>query len=184
MLKRIYTILFLALSLSAMAETRIVVTPERPVNCKDLDHAHINWNYKLEKMAESSQDVVYEFVTQHGSCVSGKMRPNLVEEKNAMVSVIRDGFVLPWQKEGVETEIFQESETEIRVRMTFDKRVLFKKKVERDLFMTYYPGENYGAPYWTRGPSGAPMMIIPKLYFPWKINLSVDETSHVKMTIN
>lgn len=168
----LFVILF---SLSVFAETRIEVSPLRPVDCKEFNYPTVNWIYKLEKLFEDKEEVVYEFVTSYGACVNGKVVATTVEEDMALVDVIRDGLVLPWQKEGVESEVKQESPTELRVRLTYDKKLLFKKKVERSFYMTYEPGVTNGMPRYVRVGNSV-RMEWPKLSFPWQIILSVDET--------
>ncbi len=182
MFKFVMSALMLCLSLSSFADTLIEVAPVMPVNCKVYDYPTVNWIYKLEKLVEDKDEVIYEFVTSYGRCVNGKTQPYEVNASIAQVGVIRDGLVLPWQKEGAEAEVTQESAGELRVRLVFNKKILFKKKVERTLSMTYEPGIPWGQPYYVRV-GNMVQMVWPKLQFPWQIKLSVDETWNSTITI-
>lgn len=170
-------VVFIALavfSLSVIAETRLEVTPQRPVNCAQFDHAQVNWVYKINKVSESAEQVTFEFITQYGSCVNGRVVPVLLDERIARVSVIRDGFVMPWHKEGAEASLEQASESELRVTVVFDKTLLFKKKVERTLTMFFEPG---ASTWYTVQTRNGPQSILWRFTFPWNLMISVDQTT-------
>ena len=161
-------------SFTTLAETRLEVTPARPVSCAQYDHANVNWVYKINKIQESSEQVTFEFITQHGSCVNGKVVPAVVDERTAGVSVFRNGLVMPWNKEGAEARLEQVSETELRVSIVFDKTILFKKKVERTLTMFFQPGISKWVMVNT---NQGPRSYLWVFQFPWNMLLSVDQTT-------
>ncbi len=186
MLKFLCTLVLFSLSLSIYAETQttIVVTPVRPVNCQLTNSPHVNWIYKLTKISENDKESVFEFVTQHGFCENGRVRPYIIDERNASVGLFRDGLVLPWQREGAEATAVRESDSELRVRMVFDKKILFKKRTIRTLSMFFEPGVNYGPVYIIRQQNGGITTWQAKLSFPWKVLMNLDEvTGNSQITI-
>lgn len=182
-MKNLLALVALIFSLSSFAQTRIEVTPLRPVSCRVANYPLVNWIYELKKVEENRQAVVYEFITQYGSCVNGEVVATAVSEENASVGVLQDDFLLPWQKEGAKGEAQQISATELRVTLTFDKKILFKKKVLKTLTMSYRPGVKYGPVYLIRNRIGGLETWQADLQFPWKIELSVDEVFDTQIKI-
>ncbi len=177
MLKLLCTLMLFSFSLSLYAWTSIVVTPVRPVNCQVSDAQHVNWIYKLTKISESPEEVIYEFITQHGFCENRRVRAYAIDERYVSVGLLRDGLVLPWQREGAEASVARESESEMKVRVTFDKKILFKKRSERSLSLFFEPGVNYGPVQYIRQANGGVIAWQPRLSFPWRVILSLDEAN-------
>lgn len=179
MIKCLLTLVMFSLSVSIFAQTQIFISPVRPINCQMTDAPHVNWIYKLTKISDTVDEAVFEFTTQHGYCANKKVVPYVVDERYANVGLFRDGVVLPWQKEGAEATFTMESESELRVRMVFDKKDLFKKKTSRTLAMYFEPGLNYGPIQLIRQPNGGLTTWQAKLTFPWTIFLIVDQVTKV-----
>ncbi len=184
MIKWLFTAVLFSFSVSIFAQTQIYISPVRPINCQVNDAPHVNWIYKLTKISDTEDEAVFEFITQHGYCANKKVVPYIVDERWATVGLYRDGIVMPWQKEGAEATFTMESESELRVKMVFDKKVLFKKKTSRSLSMYFQPGVNYGPIQYIRQPNGGVTIWQAKLYFPWNVFLVADKlTGHSELSI-
>ncbi len=165
---KILCLLLLSLfTLSAIADSKIVVTPVRPVNCKSDNDPHVNWVYGIKKLSETEEEVKFEFLTEYGACQGGQRRLTRIYQDLADVVIMQDR--IHFGKEGVKRKLFVKTETELRVELTFDKKYLFKKKSERNFAMFFIPGEIYAIYY----QNGFPQKSM--LEFPWRVKLTLEE---------
>ena len=165
-------ILACATMVSAQTVTIVVVTPQRPVDCRTADYSTVNWVYQLQTVREDSDEAQVQFLAQYGQCVGGKTVPSAVDVNYVRAFAMREETVWPWQKEGVKTTVRSFSNTEILVSMTFDKRTLFKKRDENHLSFFYEPGalgpvQYYQTQFGLQSYRG-------RIQFPWNIDVYLD----------
>lgn len=174
-----------AFSLSALADTRIEVTPSRPAYCLVRDYKYVNWIYDIKKVSEDDSQATFEFNVQHGSCEGGLPRPVEINLENAYVSVDRNDYFIPGlQKKGTKTSVEQSDKDELQVTVVFNKSVLFKKSPEKKLSMIFAPGVTVGY-YWTRDQNGYSHSVPQYLSFWWNVKLTSDPvTKEIGMTIH
>lgn len=170
------TLAVLALSFSAIANTRIEVLPTRPVDCKVESAPAINWVYEIETISETASELNVELKTSVGSCEAGQIYREDLVPRLAGIEVIRNEILLPFQREGVKARLVSVDRDEAVVSLRFDKKVLFKKSNEKSLMMTFHPG------------GYRPMKIGDRVEwgsadFEWRIELAMDPvTKLVKLS--
>lgn len=158
----------------AQTHTVVLITPQRPVDCKTQDHEVVNWVYQIRTVAESEDEARVQFLVQYGSCQQGRVSPNPIDISQASAFIMQKKILMPWQKEGVKTSIAAHSETEVLVEMKLDKKVLFKKRDENHLFLQFQPGVNFGPAQFYRDSAGMMRVFQSKLTFPWNIDVYLD----------
>lgn len=181
---KVFSVILLGLlSLPVLSETVISISPVRPAHCDVEDYSYVNWIYQVEKISEDEETVVYEFMTEYGSCTDNKLLSAKIDMDLAVVDVDRKDFFIPGlQKRGTKTKLTELSPTEVLVEVTFDKKFLFKKKNERKFGMFFMPGTSFGPIMMRRNPQGGLMTYQEKLYFTWNVELVIDEpTNKVEM---
>ena len=172
------TILMLAFLLastlaSAQNSTVVVVSPKFPVNCLQDSQQLLNWIYKLQTIQEDSDQTQVQFNIQYGICYNRRPSPYAIDYNNANAYAFQNSFLWPWQKEGVKTEISYLTETEALVTMTFNKRVLFKKRNENHLSFHFEPGLQ-GPAYYQYGLNGQVWIMRNKFQFPWNVDVYLE----------
>lgn len=141
-MKSIILLASLLIGSISFAQSAVIITPQRPLNCDQRmqNHRYINWIYNLQKTQESEDQVSIRFVTSHGSCISGQRSVRNIIGKYAMVSLLQDKIVL-FQKQPYTVKVTPVSAQEVQVDMVFNKKRLFKKDSERSFVMSFMPGE-------------------------------------------
>lgn len=163
-MKSIFALILLSLNLTGFAQTSMVVSAVRPLNCEVANHSMINLVYELHLIEETNKYVTFGFKTELGSCVNRYFYPARLSQEFTTINIMRDEITMPWQKEGVEGQISFLSETTLAVSMTFDKNI-FKRKSQRSYLMNFLPfGYN-------------------NYYFPWRVNLELRDGSDVSFSI-
>lgn len=182
MIKKVFTLAFLCFAFNIFAQTRIEVSPKVPVNCQKRDEANVNWIYKVQKVSETEEQAIYEFISKHGSCFKGRVSALEIKDRNVQIGMIREGFIFPWQNAGAQVLVIQESETEVRVQLVFDKSILFKNKNQRTFHMSFLPGTSSNQII--RNSNGRLVIEKVSLSFPWKVLLILDKDSQeMKLSI-
>lgn len=126
----------------------IIMTPDRPVYCKDHDYKRVNFVQNITRVSENESEIVFQFDTTVGNCQNGEFVP--VDLDPAIQSVVlltrRISFSSPCH-----SHLDVISPTDSRITMTFDRKRLFKKSNQEWFGMEFMP---YG---------------MFKGYFPWRV---------------
>jgi hypothetical protein len=134
----LFSLLLLSqLSFAAPKETDLRVEPWWPVYCEKNDYPYVNQRGPVEKLFEDESTVTFGFKTTAGSCEDHHFIAGTLSEQ-ATVAADRDRLFE--FKSPVKASVKLNSENEAYVTLTFDKKVIFKKRSTESFIMTFFPG--------------------------------------------
>lgn len=132
------------------------MNPARPINCAVQDAPYVNANSELRKLEETDTTVTFQMSFQYGNCAGGQYNTYALPDW-AMFEPVRDAAYMPWQKNYVKSEVIGRTNTDLQLKVTFQKNKLFSNgKTEAAFTFYFYPNG--------MGPG--------RMYFPWLATLS------------
>lgn len=127
--------------LTFATETDVVITPSIPTGCTIVHSRLIDWVYDVRKVSETSQEATFTMITMYGSCKGNQIISSEVFGFSNL-SVVQNGVVWPWQRQGIKSALTKISKTEMQISIVFDKTILFKKAPKNNLQMDFKPTNN------------------------------------------
>jgi hypothetical protein len=148
--------------------TTFDLRPANPINCQERNAPHVNANTELLKVSETDAEVTYHMSFQVGFCANATYNPYALHEW-ALFESVRDGAYMPWQKNHVRSEIIGRTNTDLKVKVTFNKAKLFTGgRTDASFTFYFYPAG--------MGPG--------RMYFPWLANLTLVPGSGVRLKLS
>lgn len=119
-------------------ESRLRVTPAKPIDCDLRDYEKVNHVFGIEKVLETEDEVIFRLLSQYGHCEARFFHAHPVRAKYVYVAAMQSGPNF-FRKQPVDSVHFEFDLVTIEVVLTFDKKRLFKKENFRRLYMEYHP---------------------------------------------
>lgn len=143
------------------------IAPAMPINCAERNASHVNVNSELKKLSETNDEVSFQMGFQIGFCAGGNYNSYALPDW-ALLSIVRDAAVMPWQKDHVSTQVIGRTNTDLLVKVTFKKDKLFKNGKDEAAFTFYF----------------YPFGMAPgQMYFPWLATLTEVPGSGVRLKL-
>lgn len=176
--------LFLTAATVAKADqTAIEFRPSWPVNCANHDYPTVNSVSDIERLSEDEDQVTFGFKTTYGACVQNVFEPTALSPQPVVVTE-RNRIVLFQKQSKVGTEITFVSPTEIAVKLTFDKRSVFKNRRQSTFTMIFKPNGDQ-QPILVGNGWGRAWVYAPNDYrFWWDLTLTEISATRSSLSLN